>query len=48
MRAGREHSKNEVEFRLYRKFDAKTVLTFDTGEADTPAPGDKTKGQPAK
>jgi len=48
MRAGREHSKNEVEFRLYRKFDAKTKLTFDTGEADAPAPDDKTKGQPAK
>ncbi len=38
-------SKNDVEFRNYRKFSADTVLTFDT---DTPAPLDdsKTKEQP--
>jgi hypothetical protein len=40
-------SRNDVEFRNYRKFSADTVLTFDT---DAPAPLDdsKTKEQPVK
>jgi hypothetical protein len=45
MRDGRYLSKNEVEFRLYRKFGAETTLTFDTPE---PLPDEKTKEEPAK
>jgi len=40
MREGSHHSKNEVEFRLYRKFTTEATITFDT--PDTP-PDDKTK-----
>ncbi len=45
MRSGKYLSKNEVEFRLYRKFSAEAVITFETPE---PLPEDKTKEQPAK
>lgn len=45
MRAGRELSKNEVEFRLYRKFGADTSIKFDTPE---PLPTDATTEQPPK
>jgi len=45
MREGMHHSKNEVEFRLYRKFTTETSITFDT--PDTP-PDDKTKKEPPK
>jgi len=40
MREGGQHSKNEVEFRLYRKFTAEATLSFDDSEAP---PDDKTK-----
>ena len=43
MREGRLLVKNEVEFRLYRKFGAEAVITFDTPE---PLPEEKTKEQP--
>jgi hypothetical protein len=45
MRAGKYLSKNEIEFRMYRKFSAEATITF-----DTPAPlsEDKTKEQPPK
>ncbi len=45
MREGTHHSKNEVEFRLYRKFTGVATITFDT--PDTP-PDDKTKPEPPK
>ncbi len=45
LREGRYLSKNEVEFRLYRKFGAEATITFDTPDA---LPDDKTKEQPAK
>jgi hypothetical protein len=45
MREGKYLIKNEVEFRIYRKFGAETTITFDTPE---PLPDDKTKEQPAK
>ncbi len=38
-------AKNEVEFRLYRKFAAEAVVTFETPE---PLPEEKTKEQPPK
>lgn len=45
MRAGKELVKNEVEFRLYRKFGADTSIKFDTPE---PLPADATTEQPPK
>lgn len=45
MREGTHHSKNEVEFRLYRKFSAEATLTFDTPDAP---PEDKTKQEAPK
>ncbi|MFB3826424.1 MAG: hypothetical protein ACE15B_06625 [Bryobacteraceae bacterium] len=47
MRADRVLTKNEVEFRMYRKFSAETQLKFDV---DTPAPlsDEQTKEQPPK
>jgi hypothetical protein len=47
MREGKLLSKNEVEFRLYRKFSAESVLKFDV-ETPEPLPDDKTKEQPVK
>lgn len=46
MRHGRYLTRNEMEFRLYRKFSAEAAITFDT----TPdaLPEDKTKEQPPK
>jgi len=43
MREGRLLVKNEVEFRMYRKFGAEAVITFDTPE---PLPEERTKEQP--
>ena len=43
MRQGRILTKNETEFRLYRKFGAETVLSFDTPE---PLPDEMTTEQP--
>ncbi len=45
MRQGRFLSKNEVEFRLYRKFAAEATITFETPE---PLPEEKTAEQPPK
>jgi hypothetical protein len=45
MREGRILTKNEVEFRMYRKFSAEASITFDTPE---PLPADKTTEQPPK
>lgn len=47
MRADKLLTKNEVEFRMYRKFSAESQLKF---EADTPPPltDDQTKEQPPK
>jgi hypothetical protein len=40
MREGSHHSKNEVEFRLYRKFTTEATITFDSSDAP---PEDKNK-----
>jgi hypothetical protein len=45
MREGRALFKNEVEFRLYRKFSAEATISFETPE---PLPEDKTTEQPPK
>ena len=45
MREGRVLVKNEVEFRLYRKFGAETTITFETPE---PLPDSATKEEPPK
>ncbi|MDX2150947.1 MAG: hypothetical protein SFV54_09445 [Bryobacteraceae bacterium] len=44
-RSGRLLVRNDVEFRLYRKFGAEATITFDTPE---PLPESETKEQPAK
>jgi hypothetical protein len=44
-RSGRSRVKNEVEFRMYRKFGAEASITFDTPE---PLPDSATKEQPIK
>lgn len=46
MRSGKFLSKNEVEFRMYRKFTADTVITFDT--VPEPLPEDQTTEQPPR
>jgi hypothetical protein len=45
MHSGREWTKNEKEFRLYRKFSADAVIKFDDKDMP-PLPDDKTKEQP--
>jgi hypothetical protein len=45
MRSGKYLSRNETEFRLYRKFTAEATITFDT---PAPLPEDQTKEQPPK
>jgi hypothetical protein len=45
LREGRALYKNEVEFRLYRKFSAEASINFETPE---PLPADKTTEQPPK
>jgi hypothetical protein len=45
MREAKYMTKNEVEFRLYRKFTAEASITFDTPD---PLPEEKTQEQPAK
>jgi len=45
MREGKLLLRNEVEFRMYRKFAAETTITFETPE---PLPEDKVKEQPPK
>ena len=44
-RAGKLLTKNEIEFRMYRKFGADTTIKFDTPD---PLTEDKTKEQPPK
>ncbi len=44
-RAGKMLSKNEIEFRMYRKFGAEATIKFDTPEE---LPADKTTEQPPK
>ena len=45
MREGKMLARNDVEFRLYRKFAAEASISFDTPE---PLPEEKTKEQPPK
>ena len=45
MREGRRLSKNDVEFRMYRKFGADAVIKFDT---PPPLSDEQTKEQPPK
>jgi hypothetical protein len=45
MHSGREWTKNEKEFRLYRKFSADSLIKFDDKDMP-PLPDDKTKEQP--
>jgi len=44
MRDGHQGSKNEIEWRQYRKYSADSSIKFDTGD-DAPLPDDKTKDQ---
>ena len=46
MRAGREKTKNDIEFRLYRKFGTDTGIVY-IGEAPAPLPANQTQEQPA-
>ena len=45
MRHDRERSRNDIEYRLYQKFSADAVVTFDTPDA---LPDDQTKEQPGQ
>ncbi len=47
MRAGRESTHNEIEFRNYRKFGTESSITYDIDEASKPLPASKTQEQPA-
>jgi hypothetical protein len=47
MRHNRERNKNDIEFHLYQKYSADTVIQFDTATPD-PLPDDQTKEQPAQ
>jgi hypothetical protein len=47
MRAGRESTHNEIEFRNYRKFGTESTITYDIDEASKPLPPSKTQEQPA-
>lgn len=47
MRDGHIASRNEIEWRQYRKYSADTSITYDEGD-DKPLADDKTKEQPAK
>jgi hypothetical protein len=47
LRHGQFMSKNEVEFRLYRKFSAEASISFDV-DTPEPLPEDKTQEQPPK
>jgi hypothetical protein len=51
MTAGREKSRNELEFRSYRKFDSQTFVTYATSDISPsdvppPLPANKTEEQP--
>ncbi len=45
MRSDKLLTKNEMEFRLYRKFSSESTITFET---PAPLPEDQTKEQPPK
>jgi hypothetical protein len=47
MRASRESTHNEIEFRNYRKFGTESTITYDIDEASKPLPASKTQEQPA-
>jgi hypothetical protein len=48
MRAGRQSSKNEIEFRNYRKFGTESTITYEVDpNAPPPLPASKTEEQPA-
>jgi hypothetical protein len=47
MRASRESTHNEIEFRNYRKFGTESSITYDMEEASKPLPPSKTQEQPA-
>jgi hypothetical protein len=48
MKAGRESSKNEIEFRNYRKFEAGSTITYDLDpNAPPPLPAAATDEKPA-
>jgi hypothetical protein len=47
MRAGRESTHNEIEFRAYRKFGTESSITYDMEQAAKPLPPSKTQEQPA-
>lgn len=47
LRHDREHSRNDIEFRLYRMYSADAVIKFDT-DVPAPLPDDQTKEQPAQ
>jgi hypothetical protein len=47
MRHNRERNKNDIEFHLYQKYSADTVIQFDTATPD-PLPDDQIKEQPAQ
>ena len=47
MRAGREKTKNEIEFRLYRKFGTESNIVYDA-QAPAPLSDTQTQEQPAK
>lgn len=47
MSAGREKSKNEIEFRDYRKLDVSSGIVSFNGEAPEPLPADKLEEKPA-
>jgi len=48
-REGRFQSKNEIEFRLYRKFSTESQIVFDTDTSPAPEPlsDDQFKEEPA-
>jgi hypothetical protein len=47
MRASRESTHNEIEFRNYRKFGTESSITYDMEAASQPLPASKTQEQPA-
>ncbi|MEX2260483.1 MAG: hypothetical protein WD696_00955 [Bryobacteraceae bacterium] len=48
MRENKFLTRNEVEFRLYRKFSADAVITFDSTDVPEALPKDRTEEQPPK
>lgn len=48
MKADGQGSKNEIEFRSYRKYSADTTITFDDSDSDTPGKDTPEKDTPPK